>query len=63
MQKDITEKSIKAQFKYADKIMAEYVLTIGEDEINTNKAKLKNMQTGEEQEVELLVDEIIEKIK
>lgn len=58
VQKDITEKSIKAQFKYADKIKAEYVLTIGEDEINNNKAKLKNMETGEETEIELTVDEI-----
>ena len=57
-QKDITEKSIKAQFKYADKIKAKYVLTIGEDEIKSNKAKIKNMKTGEETEVELTIEDI-----
>lgn len=60
--KDITEKSIKAQFKYADKIQCKYVLTIGEDEISNNKAKLKNMETGEEREIELTVEEIIKNI-
>ncbi len=61
-QKDVTEKSIKAQFKYADKINAEYVLTIGEDEIRNNKAKLKKMETGEETETELNVEDIIRNI-
>lgn len=63
IQKDITEKSIKAQFKYADKIKAEYVLTIGDDEINNGKAKLKEMSTGQEIEVELNVEDIIKCIK
>lgn len=56
--KDITAKSLKAQFKYADKIGAKYTLTIGEDEIQTGAGKIKNMQTGEEQEVELGQDKI-----
>ena len=58
VQKDIVERSIKAQFKYADKIGAKYVLTIGEDEINNNKAKLKNMETGAETEIKLDVENI-----
>lgn len=62
VQKDITEKSIKAQFKYADKIMTEFVLTIGEDEINNNKAKLKRMETGEEIETKLSVEDIMKNI-
>ena len=62
VQKDITEKSIKAQFKYADKINSKYVLTIGEDEINNNRAKLKNMKTGEEKEIELNVEDILKNI-
>ena len=49
-EKDINEKSVKAQFKYADKIHAEYVMTLGEEEIKKTRAKLKNMQTGEEEE-------------
>ncbi len=62
-QKDITEKSLKAQFKYADKIGAKYVVTIGEDELKEKTAKLKNMNTGEEIETILSADEIIEKLK
>jgi len=49
--KDITAKSLKAQFKYADKIGAKYTLTIGDDEIQNGVGKLKNMQTGEEIEI------------
>ena len=52
---------MKAQFKYADKKKAQYVLTIGENEIQTHKAVLKNMISGEQKEVELSddVDELI----
>ncbi|MCI8999772.1 MAG: histidine--tRNA ligase [Clostridia bacterium] len=57
---DICERSMKANLKYADKIKSKYVCVIGEDEINTGKAKLKNMATGEEQETELKTDAIIE---
>lgn len=57
---DICERSMKANLKYADKIKSKYVCVIGEDEINTGKAKLKNMATGEEQETELETDAIIE---
>lgn len=63
VQKDISERSIKAQFKYADKIGAKAVLTIGEDEISANKAKIKNMETGEEKEVELNTNAILVAIK
>ena len=61
--KDITAKSLKAQFKYADKIGAKYTLTIGDDEIQNGVGKMKNMQTGEEAEAKLEAHEIIEKIK
>ncbi len=55
-EKDIMERSLKAQFKYADKKKAEYVLTIGDNEIETGKANLKDMKTGEAKEV--LISEI-----
>ena len=47
--------------KYADKKKAQYVLTIGENEIQTHKAVLKNMTSGEQKEVELSddIDELI----
>lgn len=58
--KDITEKSIKAQFKYADKIGAKFVLTIGDNEISKMEGTLKNMQTGEEKQVKLNAEAIKE---
>lgn len=58
VEKDICERSLKAQFKYADKNNVKFVLTLGDDEVETKKAKIKNMQSGEEIEVELNADEI-----
>lgn len=59
VEKDICERSLKAQFKYADKNNAKFVLTLGDDEVEAKKAKIKNMQTGEEVEIELDVENII----
>ena len=33
--------------KYANKISARYTMVIGEDEINSGKAVIKNMETSE----------------
>lgn len=52
-EKDIMQRSLKAQFKYADKKNAKYVITIGENEIKNAKAELKDMQTGNTKEVEI----------
>ncbi len=46
----LNNKKLKAKFKYADKLKIPYVIVIGEDEIATNKVKVKNMETGEETE-------------
>ena len=62
VEKDICERSLKAQFKYADKNNAKFVLTLGDDEVETKKAKIKNMQSGEETAVELNADEIVKVI-
>lgn len=51
--KDITGKGLNAQFKYANKIGAKFVITLGEDEIKNKLAKIKNMETGEEKKLEL----------
>lgn len=50
---DIVGRSLRAQMKYADKIGAKFSMVIGENEINENKAILKNMETGEKTEVPL----------
>lgn len=52
-QKDITGKSLKAQFKYADRIGSKYVLTIGDTELKEKKANLKDMLTGNEETINL----------
>lgn len=60
---DICERSMKASLKYADKTGSKFLIVIGEDEVNNKNAKIKNMVTGEEKEVELNIDEIISKLK
>ena len=48
---DHCARSIKAQFKYADKIGAKTVIVIGEEEMENGTAVLKTMETGEERAV------------
>ena len=50
---DIVGRGLKAQMRYANKIGAEYTLVLGDSELESGKAKLKHMETGEETEVEL----------
>lgn len=59
VERDIMQRSFKAQMKYADKIGAKYLLVIGENEISTGKAKIKNMKTGEKVETNLSTESII----
>lgn len=59
----LNDKKLKAKFKYADKLKIPYVVVIGEDEINTNTVKIKNMNTGDETSVELDAKKICEIIK
>ena len=49
----LNNKKLKAKFKYADKLEIPYVVVIGEDEIEENKYKLKDMKTGNEQLVDI----------
>ena len=50
---DVVGRGLKPQMKYADKIGARFVIVIGDSELETNKAKLKNMQSGEQTEISL----------
>ena len=50
---NISNKTLKAQIKYADKIKSRYLIIIGEDELNKNVINLKNMQNGEQSEIDL----------
>ncbi len=50
---DLMGKSLKAQMKYANKLGARYVLVIGDGELESGKANLKNMSDGESVEIAL----------
>ena len=50
---DVVGRGLRAQMKYADKIGAKYSLVLGDNELNENKAKVKNMETGEQTELAL----------
>lgn len=63
VERDLFERSFKAQMKYSDKIGAKNLIVIGENELSSGVVKIKNMTTGEEQESKLDVDDIISKIK
>ncbi|MBQ3045073.1 MAG: histidine--tRNA ligase [Clostridia bacterium] len=52
-QTDVVGRSLKAQMKFADKIGAKYTMVLGDDEIASGKAKIKNMDSGEATEMEL----------
>lgn len=53
---DHNKRSVKAQMKYADKIGARFTLMLGDDELQSGKANIKNMQSGEQ--TEILIDDI-----
>lgn len=50
---DFAIKSIKNQFKSANKRNSRFALILGEDELKRNSCKLKNMDLGEEKEIPL----------
>ena len=53
----LNDKKLKAKLKYADKLEIPYTMIIGEDEVNTNIIKVKNMKTGEEKEAKIFITE------
>ena len=62
IEQDLSEKSFRAQLKYADKIKARYVIILGEDEIKNNKFILRNMENGSQKEICFNFDEIVDNI-
>lgn len=52
-EKDYQDKKVKAQFKAADRLSAKYVAVLGDDELEQNVINVKNMETGEQEEVSL----------
>lgn len=62
---DHLSRSMKAQFKYSDKMNSTYTIVIGDNELDNNVVSLKNMDTGDQVEVSLdcVIDEIINRVK
>lgn len=50
---DIIGRGLKPQMRYADKIGAKFVVVLGDNELDSGEAKLKNMRTGAETPVVL----------
>lgn len=46
---DHSGRSVKAQFKYADKLGVRYVAVLGDDELALQAVRIKNMESSEEQ--------------
>ncbi|MBR6239909.1 MAG: hypothetical protein IKQ82_00480 [Lentisphaeria bacterium] len=56
---DYDAKSMKSQMRAADRMKAEYVLVVGDTELEAKSAKLKRMADGQEIPVGLTLDGII----
>ena len=54
----VEKAKIKKQFKYANSLEIPYVIVLGEDEIKNGTVSLKNMETGEQQE--LTIEKLIQ---
>lgn len=50
---DLMSRGLKAQMKYANKMGAVFTMVIGDNEIESGKAKLKNMASGKETEINI----------
>ncbi|MBE6727087.1 MAG: histidine--tRNA ligase [Ruminococcaceae bacterium] len=59
-QTDICGRGLKAQMKYADKTGALFTLVLGDNELESGKAILKNMADGTQTEV--ILDELADKL-
>ena len=59
----LNDKKIKAKMKYADRLKIPYVIVVGENEVQDNKLKVKNMETGEEKDASFDTKEIKALIK
>ena len=62
---DLEGKSLKGQMRKADKMRSPYVIILGEEELNRNRAILRNMATKNQEEVPLeeIAGRIIDRTK
>lgn len=50
---DVVGRSVRAQMKYADKLNAKFSVVIGDSELEAGKAALKDMKSGEQNDIPL----------
>ena len=62
---EYTGRSLKAQFRYADKLNARYVAVIGESELTSGEAEIKNLADGTAEKIKIdkIANYILEKRK
>ncbi|WP_078545420.1 histidine--tRNA ligase [Litchfieldia alkalitelluris] len=60
-EKDYLDRKVKAQFKSADRLSARFVGVLGDDELERNVINVKDMTTGEQEEV--IITDFISYIK
>lgn len=61
--KDPMKRSVKAQFREADRQNAKWVIIIGENERKRGIVQLKNMNKGEQKEIPMEADKIVKELK
>ena len=59
--KDYLNRKIKGQMKQADRLNAKYTIVIGDQELENNSIAIKNMTTGESENIQL--DQLINYFK
>ncbi|MFS0861685.1 histidine--tRNA ligase [Fredinandcohnia sp. 179-A 10B2 NHS] len=60
-EKDYLNKKVKAQFKAADRLQAQFVAVLGDEELEQNVINVKNMETGQQEEIN--IDQFISYLK
>ena len=58
---DVSDRGLKNQFKYADRLGASYVVVIGDDELAKGVVSLRDMKNSSQKEIE--IDKLSEEIK
>ena len=58
---DYLDRKMKAQMKSADRLNAKFVIVIGDDELEEQSAMLKDLATGEQQNVPF--DSLLEQLQ
>lgn len=58
---DVCDRGLKAQFKYSDRLNADYTVVIGDDELSKGVVSLRDMKNSTQEEV--AIDKLLERIK